>query len=155
MKYVSLPCASALALAVSLGGCAAQGPSATATAAAAPAVDSTARRATLSCTLQTNCVNSLDGGALAYTGSPEQALARLEATLAALPEARIVRRDGLWLETIFTTRIGFRDQVDFLIDPQARRIDYRSRSLLGLYDFGKNRSRMQDFAVRFEQQAAR
>ncbi len=142
MKFASLPRVSALALAVSLGGCAAQAPMAT------PDVR-------LSCALPTNCVNSLDGGALAYTGSPEQALARLEATLAALPEARIVRRDGLWLETIFTTRIGFKDQVDFLIDPQAQRIDFRSRSLLGLYDFGKNRSRMRDFATRFEQQAAR
>jgi len=40
--------------------------------------------------------------------------------------------------------------VDFQIDPAAERIDFRSRSLLGLFDFGKNRSRMQDFALRFQ-----
>jgi uncharacterized protein (DUF1499 family) len=30
------------------------------------------------------------------------------------------------------------------------RIDYRSRSKLGLYDFNKNRSRMQDFTASFK-----
>jgi len=40
--------------------------------------------------------------------------------------------------------------VDFQIDPAAERIDFRSRSLLGLFDFAKNRSRMQDFALRFQ-----
>jgi uncharacterized protein (DUF1499 family) len=54
---------------------------------------------------------------------------------------------------IFTTRVGFRDQVDFQIDEVAQRIHFRSRSLVGLYDFGKNRSRMQAFRARFEQQA--
>jgi hypothetical protein len=39
------------------------------------------------------------------------------------------------------------------IDSQSQRIDFRSRSLFGLFDFGKNRSRMQAFATRFEQQS--
>lgn len=48
------------------------------------------------------------------------------------------------------TPAGFRDQVDFRIDPQAQRIDFRSRSLFGLFDWAKNRSRMQEFKRRFE-----
>ncbi len=59
----------------------------------------------------------------------------------------------LALEVIFTTPVGFRDQVDFRIDPQAHRVDFRSRSLFGLFDWDKNRSRMEEFKMRFEQQA--
>ena len=65
------------------------------------------------------------------------------------PDAQVVRRDALALQVIFTTALGFRDQVDFLIDPAAERIDFRSRSLVGVFDLGKNRSRMQAFALRF------
>jgi len=110
----------------------------------------------LTCTLASNCVSSVGTGGLVplrYVGTPAQATAMLQATLTSFPEATIVRREPLALEVIFTTRVGFRDQVDFRIDPQAQRIDFRSRSLLGLYDWGKNRSRMLEFKSRFEQQA--
>jgi uncharacterized protein (DUF1499 family) len=112
----------------------------------------------LACPLPSNCVNSLGTGDLAplrYTGAPEQALDMLQATLATFREATVVRAEPLALEFVFTTPAGFRDQVDFRIDVQAQRIDFRSRSLFGLFDFGKNRSRMQEFAMRFEQQTRR
>lgn len=63
------------------------------------------------------------------------------------------RREPLALEAIFTTPLGFKDQVDFRIDSQAQRVDFRSRSLSGLFDWGKNRSRMQEFTARFAKQA--
>ena len=110
----------------------------------------------LACTLPSNCVNSLGTGnllPLRYTGTPAQALATLQATLTKFPEATVVRTEPLALEVIFTTRVGFRDQVDFRIDAQAQRIDFRSRSLFGLFDWGKNRSRMREFATRFEQRS--
>ncbi len=110
-------------------------------------------RSALACKLPSNCVDSLGTGGLApltYSGSPEQALARLEATLKAFPEAQVVHRETLAVQVIFTTMIGFRDQVDFQIEPAAGRIDFRSRSLFGLFDFGKNRSRMQAFVQRFQ-----
>ena len=124
----------------------------------APAADPAAEagRAALACTLPTNCVDSLGGGShgpLRYEGTPAQGLAQLQATLADFPEARIVRADGQSLEAVFTTPIGFRDLVDFRIDAAAHRIDYRSRSSFGLFDFGKNRSRMTAFAARFAQNA--
>ena len=56
--------------------------------------------------------------------------------------------EGL-VEAVFTTPAGFTDVVDFRIDPAQQRIAYRSRSTFGLYDFGKNRSRMLLFAERF------
>ena len=113
-------------------------------------------RSALACTLPSNCVDSLGTGDLAplkYRGTPEQALARLEATLKMFTEAQIVRREALAVQVIFTTALGFRDQVDFQINPSAESIDFRSRSLIGLFDFGKNRSRMQAFALRFQASA--
>lgn len=140
------------ALAVLLSGCAAQAPAPGANAAPEDG------RAALACTLPTRCVNSLDSGGLEpirYEGTLTQALAVLRATLAQFPGAQIVKTDGLFLEVVFTTPLGFRDLVDFRIDAQAQRIDYRSRSSFGLFDFGKNRSRMSEFSARFEQIARR
>lgn len=110
--------------------------------------------ADLACTHSGNCVNSIvpDGLApLTFTGPPTRGLELLLATLKTFPEATIEQSTPLGLTVIFTTTLGFKDQVDFRIDPQAQRIDFRSRSLLGLYDFGKNRSRMREFSRRFEQ----
>ena len=141
-----------LALAILLGACAATAP--TSNSIGAPDSGSP----DLACPLPSNCVNSRGTGDLVplrYTGTPAQALDMLRATLATFPEATFVRAEPLALELIFTTPVGFRDQVDFRIDVQAQRIDFRSRSLFGLFDFGKNRSRMQEFATRFEQQSRR
>jgi uncharacterized protein (DUF1499 family) len=138
-------------LAVLLGACASQAP----TVPAAGASDT--RMVDLACTFSGNCVNSLTSGLvpLRYAGTPAQALATLQATLGTFAEAQVVRSEPLALDVIFTTPVGFRDQVDFRIDAQAQRIDFRSRSLFGLFDWGKNRSRMQEFATRFDQQSRR
>jgi len=110
----------------------------------------------LTCSLPSNCVSSRGSGAmqpLRFAGTPAQGLAVLQATLKTFPEATVVRSEPLLLGVTFTTPVGFKDQVDFQIDPQAQRIDFRSRSLLGLFDFGKNRSRMLEFTARFDKQA--
>ena len=133
-----------VALVVLLGAC------------ASTALDSD--RPDLTCLIPSNCVNSRTPGdlmPLLYVGTPAQALDLLRATVATFPEATVVRADPLGLALIFTTPVGFRDQVDFRIDPQAQRIDFRSRSLFGLFDFGKNRSRMHEFTTRFEQLSRR
>ena len=141
-----------LASVMLLGACAATAPTSN------PAGAPESRRPDLACLIPSNCVNSQGTGDLAplrYTGSPAQALDLLRATLATFPEATVVRAEPLALALIFTTPVGFKDQVDFSIDAQAQRIDFRSRSLFGLFDFGKNRARMQEFATRFEQQSRR
>ena len=107
----------------------------------------------LSCPQASNCVNSLsDSGLLPlhYAGNPAQGMALLLATLASYPEARVVSSGPLRLQVIFTTMLGFKDQVDFVVDGPTNQIAYRSRSLVGTFDFGKNRSRMTEFAQRFE-----
>jgi len=106
----------------------------------------------LACPDSPNCVNSLGVGGLApltYRGDVAQGMARLRATLATFTEARIESADALSLTAIFTTRLGFRDEVVFVFDPAQPVIHFRSRSLLGYYDFGKNRSRMQAVSERF------
>jgi uncharacterized protein (DUF1499 family) len=131
-----------------LGGCAlpvAPGaPTATATATA------------LACTLPSNCVTTLDGGVapLQFEGDATQRLVRLKRTLAGYAEARIVQSDASGIDAIFTTAAGFEDEVSFRIDAARQRIDYRSRSRFGLFDFGKNRSRMRELAQRFAATAA-
>ena len=132
------------ALGVLLGGCASTAPE--------------FGNAELTCTIPSNCVSSRETGdlmPLRFAGTQAQALELLQATLATFPEATVVRADPLGLQLIFTTPIGFRDEVDFRIDAKAQRINFRSRSLLGLFDFGKNRSRMREFTTRFEQLSRR
>jgi uncharacterized protein (DUF1499 family) len=141
-----------LAVAMLLSGCAGAPPTSNTPGTAEPAAGD------LSCALPSNCVSSQGSGDLAplrFSGTPAQALELLRASVASFPEATLVRADALSMELIFTTPAGFRDQVDFRIDPKARRIDFRSRSLVGLFDFGKNRSRMKEFSTRFEQQSRR
>ncbi len=114
--------------------------------------------AKLTCTLISNCVDSMGAfaiGPLRYEGNAAKAMTLLKSTLATFSEATIVASTDSTLEAVFTTNIGFKDQVQFVIDPVGQRIDFRSRSNLGLYDFGKNRSRIDEITVRFNQQRAK
>jgi len=107
------------------------------------------------CKLRTNCVDSLGSFGLPplrYAGTAPQAMLALKATLATFPEAQIERSEPTRLVAIFTTRVGFKDEVEFSLREQPQRIDFRSRSKFGLYDFGKNQSRMREFSRRFEAQ---
>ena len=134
-----------LGLSLALGGCAATG--------SVSATDES-QGADLACGLPSRCVNSLPGSGLQplrFKSTAPEAIAALKTTLAGFPEARIEKTGPLTLEAVFTTRLGFQDQVTFRIDVTRQRIDYRSRSLLGLYDLGKNRSRMEAFSERFAQ----
>jgi uncharacterized protein (DUF1499 family) len=120
-------------------------------ACASPADSGAPIEVALACTLPSNCVSSIDGGAapLRFDGDAPHALSRLKRTLAGFPGARIVRSDASAVDTVFTTAVGFQDDVSFRIDALKQRIDFRSRSRIGLFDFGKNRSRMKEFAERF------
>jgi uncharacterized protein (DUF1499 family) len=142
--------ASVLAVSGLLAACAAPG--------AKPVDKADASYADLACFQPSNCVSSLSGNGpepLRFEGSAEGAMAALKGTLAGFPEAKIESAEGNAMAVIFTTAVGFKDRVDFRIDAPRQRIDFRSRSLLGLYDFGKNRSRMAAFAERFEATRAR
>ena len=157
-KNTGLQAAAAGALVLLMVGCA----SSVSHAAPATSADTSAAmdetRSALACTVSSNCVNSFDSSGLAplrFEGAPAQAQAALRATLAEFPEATIVKADDLSMEVVFRTPMGFKDLIDFRINAPAKRIDYRSRSSFGLYDFGKNRSRMTAFSAKFEEIAKR
>ena len=112
----------------------------------------------LHCALPTNCVSSLGASGmrpLSFVGSGAEAMAQLRATLKSFPEATVQGMTETTVVAVFTTPVGFRDTVEFRIDSTAHRIDFRSRSGFGLYDFGKNRARMMAFSDRFTHQLAR
>ena len=111
--------------------------------------------AVLPCVSTSNCVSSQGPNALPplpHEGSAEQARSRLLGLLRTMQDVQVTGQTELEVRTIFTTLLGFQDEVVFWIHPQGQQIDFRSRSLKGLYDFGKNRSRMEDFAKRFAAQ---
>ncbi len=124
---------------------------------AAPKPDSPERSAPgetkLICASTGNCVNSLGAGELApmrHEGSADEAYARVLGLLKTMSHVEVTRAGRLEVHAIFTTLLGFRDEVIFVVDPSGKRVDFRSRSLVGLHDFGKNSARMKDFARRFE-----
>jgi uncharacterized protein (DUF1499 family) len=111
----------------------------------------------LNCMLPSNCVNSRTSSGLAplhFAGTGAQGLAMLQATLASFPEATVYQQGEGTIMAVFTTPAGFRDDVIFLLDAQQQQIDFRSHSGFGLYDFGKNRSRMQAVTARFAEATA-
>ena len=109
----------------------------------------------LPCDSPSHCVNSASEGfsPLVYAGDAARGLALLKATLAHFPEATVTASGPLRLELIFRTILGFKDEVVFVLDPAGQRIQFRSRSLMGRYDFGKNRSRMVAVVTQFQAEA--
>ncbi len=109
----------------------------------------------LPCDSPSNCVNSTSEGLapMVYTGDAARGLALLKATLAHFPEATLTASGPLRLTLIFRTTLGFKDEVIFVLDPAGQKIQFRSRSLTGRYDFGKNRSRMVAVVTQFQAEA--
>jgi uncharacterized protein (DUF1499 family) len=106
----------------------------------------------LGCNFPTNCVNSLGSFALQplrFSGNQAQGMAKLKSVLGTFTEAKIISANDTNIEMEFTTSIGFKDTVSFVLDPSAQLIHFRSWSNIGLFDFGKNSSRMTELTQRF------
>jgi uncharacterized protein (DUF1499 family) len=78
-----------------------------------------------------------------YTGSSEEARARLLLILRLLPNAQVIADEELYLAAEFRVAQLFMDDVEFRIDPQQQVVHFRSASRLGKSDFGVNRKRLQ------------
>lgn len=95
-----------------------------------------------------NCVSSLESGdhqvdALAGKGSREASLAALAAALDSLPRVDWQQAGDNRIEATFTSLVfRFVDDVTFVIH-EGGRIDVRSASRVGHYDFGANRKRVE------------
>jgi len=106
-----------------------------------------------------NCVATQGASAtqqmapLTYTGSRDEAKARLRQIIQAMPRVTPVADEGNYLAFVFRSRlIGYPDDVEFRFDDNAKVIHFRSASRLGRGDLGVNRARMEEISQAFAQQ---
>ncbi len=87
-----------------------------------------------------------------YTGSLDEARARLLQVLRDYPRTRIVSDlEPCYLKAECHSRLfRFVDDVEFVFDEGAKQIRFRSASRLGRKDFGVNRKRMEEIRAAFE-----
>ncbi len=79
-----------------------------------------------------------------YAGELSQTQARLRRVLMAQPRVTVRRDEPGYLRAEFKSKLfGFVDDVEFLLDPQAKQIHFRSASRVGYSDLGVNRARIQ------------
>jgi uncharacterized protein (DUF1499 family) len=113
------------------------------------------------CPNKPNCVSSqVTAGdkqhyieALTYSDEPSQARERLGRVIAGMKRARVVvRKANYWRAEFRSALWRFVDDVEFLFDDNARRIDIRSASRVGYSDLGVNRQRVEEIRRRFSGQ---
>jgi uncharacterized protein (DUF1499 family) len=93
-----------------------------------------------------------------YTGSLDEARARLQQVLRNHPRTRIVSDPSLephYLKAECRSQVfRFVDDVEFVFDEAAKQIHFRSAARLGRKDFGVNRKRMEEIRAAFERGGA-
>lgn len=112
----------------------------------------------LECPNTPNCVNSQspksDGEhsiePIAYTSSPEQAIANLKSVIQDSPRTKIVSETSDYVYAEFASALmGFVDDVEFYLDKSESVIHVRSASRLGKSDLGVNRKRVEEIREKF------
>ena len=87
---------------------------------------------------------------IAFKGDPDQARARLERVIAAMPRAAVVTRNASYLHVEFASRIfGFVDDAQFSLDARASVIHVKSAARVGIRDFSVNRERIEAIRAAF------
>jgi len=82
---------------------------------------------------------------LTYRTTAAQAMQALVKIVKATPSTTIVTQTADYLYVEYESQLlGFVDDVEFWFEPNAKTIQVRSASRLGLSDFGVNRSRIED-----------
>ena len=105
-----------------------------------------------------NCVNSQSQEAthkiepLTYKSTPQEAIADLKKVIQSLPKTKIITETEKYLYAEFTSKLmGFVDDVEFLIDDNAKVIHVRSASRLGKSDLGVNRQRIETLRAKLNE----
>jgi uncharacterized protein (DUF1499 family) len=65
----------------------------------------------------------------------------IQEILQELDKTKIIKESPHYIHVVFSTRVGFKDDVEFYFDEKNNVIHYRSASRLGHSDMGKNRER--------------
>ncbi len=77
---------------------------------------------------------------------------KLLAVINSMPGSKIINQTENYLYVEFTSLVfRYVDDVEFLIDPNNSKIDFRSASRVGYSDLGANRRRMKTISERFIQ----
>jgi uncharacterized protein (DUF1499 family) len=100
------------------------------------------------------CSQATDDGhriePLPYQGDPAEVMARLRAVVVSLPRSHVVTETDTYLHVECTSRLfRFVDDVEFLLDREARVIHCRSASRSGHSDLGVNRRRIEEIRRTF------
>ena len=101
------------------------------------------------CPSSPNCVSSLadDPGQridpLPLSGTPAETLTGLARAIGTFPRAAIVFNGEACLRAEFRTRLGFVDDLEFLVDEDRGVVQVRSASRTGYWDLGVNRKRVE------------
>ena len=109
------------------------------------------------CPSTPNCVNSQSQDAvhqiapLTYASSPQEAMAHLKTALQSFKRVKLITEAENYLYAEFTIPVvGFVDDVEFLLDKDAKAIHVRSASRLGESDLGVNRRRIETIRAKFD-----
>lgn len=110
------------------------------------------------CPERPNCVSSLANDApqrvSPFWATREEDWQRLQQLLLALPRSQAIARSEHYLHVeIHSAILRFRDDVQLWYSPAKQRIDVRSASRLGHYDFGVNRQRIENLRSDYEASA--
>ena len=82
---------------------------------------------------------------LSYTSTTAEALAKLKNVIQGMPRTKIVSETQNYLYAEFTSKLmGYVDDVEFLVEENAKIIHVRSASRLGQSDLGVNRKRVEE-----------
>jgi uncharacterized protein (DUF1499 family) len=101
------------------------------------------------CPSSPNCVSSQaeDPGhrveLFPAAGNAAETLSRLEKAVKTFPRTAVVLREEHYLKAEFRTRLGFVDDVEFLVDMEQGLVQVRSASRTGYWDLGVNRRRVE------------
>lgn len=108
------------------------------------------------CPNKPNCVSTLatdkEHGIepFPFTGDPKHAWAKLKSVVESMPRTIVVKDDGRYMHVEFRSFLfRFPDDVEFLLDGEEKRIDFRSASRAGYSDLGVNRARMEEIRKRW------
>ena len=108
------------------------------------------------CPASPNCVSTQSPDeaqrmeAIPYGTSRDEARKRLLDILRGAERTRIITERDDYIHAEFVSAFfRFVDDVEFYLDDEGKRIEFRSASRIGNYDFGVNRKRMESLKHRF------
>ena len=91
---------------------------------------------------------------LLFEGGEKEAWAQLQSVVTAMPRIRVVKATEKYLHAECRSRFfRFVDDLEFKLDAIHKRIEVRSASRTGYFDFGVNRRRVDLIRRSFEQGA--